>query len=665
MRTEQQRPVAPEPTAIDLDVEDASDFHNATSDTSSDDEEGPEERADEREIGALLHEGPTTGRSSIMTQQASGEEGSSGADDQTSSLPGHQRLAPSVEAAQLHSNQLQGVRKGPSRVPLRDVILQIVARRKAAACSCNETRPSPPSSAPNHTEGTASSGLFVFGAQSTAAIATDLPSNSSTTEAGGQEPQQFLCPSCNVDFRSKRGLANHLRRGVTNRCALLKASLINKEQNIPTPSDPKATKRNRGQRREGAEGHQGDRRGHSTSPMNTKKRHRAPDYSEGPPWAEHPSQAVTSLQMLNARPAPATRQTQQQPAEATPEAQLTHTQPNAACGHRNQPITRNRPLRIPRLPTDAYARLKNTLEDPAKATTANVSTGTWEKVETAIEGFIAALYDAVWFANKKPTAANQQSSRKPPSSNSIQQEPRKARVPPRLAQAQDNVKKALLALREEEKAQQGRQQSRQEELLKSHLMSAAGPDGKGFFVYKRFEDVLVPAMTAIYNASSRHRRVPAKWKESVTVLIPKGGDPSSVKNWRPINLQDCIYKLYAALWANRITDWAIQSGVASKSQKGFMPVNGCHEHLFLAQSILHSTRRSKRPLYMTYYDLKNAFGSIPHKLIDVPFEDLKNALYKYSYHLSKTDNTQHSSHHPHGVPFEDLKNAMQVFISSQ
>lgn len=263
-----------------------------------------------------------------------------------------------------------------------------------------------------------------------------------------------------MDFHSKRGLANHLRRGATNRCALLKASLINKEQNIPTLSDPKATKRNRGQRREGAKGPQGDPRGHSTSPINTKKRHRPPDYSEGPPWAEHPTPAVTSvLEMLNARPAPATRLAQQQPAETPPEAQLTHTQPDAACEQRNQPITRNRPLSIPRLPTAAYARLKNKLEDLAKATTARVSTGTWEEVEIAIEGFTAVIYDAVWFANKKPAAANQQSSRKPPSSNSIQQESRKARVPPRLAQAQDNVKKALLALREEEKAQQGRQQS--------------------------------------------------------------------------------------------------------------------------------------------------------------------------------------------------------------
>ncbi|CDJ31419.1 uncharacterized protein EMH_0066670 [Eimeria mitis] len=153
------------------------------------------------------------------------------------------------------------------------------------------------------------------------------------------------------------------------------------------------------------------------------------------------------------------------------------------------------------------------------------------------------------------------------------------------------------------------------QLRKGNLMSAAGPDGIGFSVYKRFEGVLVPAMTAIYNACSQHRKVPVKWKQGVTVLIPKGGDRTRVKNWRPINLQDCTYKLYAAMWASRVTDWAIQSGVASNSQKGFMPVNGCHEHLFLAQSILNSTRRCKTSLYMTYYDLKNAFASIPNKLI--------------------------------------------------
>ncbi|CDJ65162.1 hypothetical protein ENH_00001690 [Eimeria necatrix] len=86
-------------------------------------------------------------------------------------------------------------------------------------------------------------------------------------------------------------------------------------------------------------------------------------------------------------------------------------------------------------------------------------------------------------------------------------------------------------------------------------------------------------MSAIYNACSQRRKVPRKPKESVTVLIPTGGDPNSVKNWRAINLQDCIYKLYAALWATKITDWTIQTGVASKSQKGFMRAQRLPKHV--------------------------------------------------------------------------------------
>ena len=69
---EQQRTVAPEPTVIALEMEDASDFLSADSDTSSDNEEGPEERADERqEIGALSFMGgpqPRSRRSRLHRQ---------------------------------------------------------------------------------------------------------------------------------------------------------------------------------------------------------------------------------------------------------------------------------------------------------------------------------------------------------------------------------------------------------------------------------------------------------------------------------------------------------------------------------------------------------------------------------------------------------------------
>ncbi|CDJ53251.1 hypothetical protein EBH_0055620 [Eimeria brunetti] len=111
------------------------------------------------------------------------------------------------------------------------------------------------------------------------------------------------------------------------------------------------------------------------------------------------------------------------------------------------------------LTAEAYARLKDKLERLAKATTANVWDDTCDEVKTAIEVCTTQMYDAVWFANKNPTAPNQRISRKPAPTNSLQQEPRKTRVPLRLAQAKDNVKKAFLALPEEKKRLQECQQS--------------------------------------------------------------------------------------------------------------------------------------------------------------------------------------------------------------
>ena len=66
-------------------------------------------------------------------------------------------------------------------------------------------------------------------------------------------------------------------------------------------------------------------------------------------------------------------------------------------------------------------------------------------------------------------------------------------------------------------------------------------------------------------------------------------------------MQDCTYKMYAVLWISNITSWVFKTGFASAWQKGFMPVNGYYEHLFLAQNILHSTYKGKESLYVMYY----------------------------------------------------------------
>ena len=635
-------------------------------------------------------------------------------------------------------------------VSFRDRVRQFVSWRRHHQARQTGSGPSEAATSVSSTESDCSSPRVGAGAPQDTTTTANIPQpdNHESAERAA-ESSQVCCPSCNRQFTTQRGLAQHLRRDAGNECAVLRREIIN-EQNIPTPSARRPSKRRQRApmttRESGSEASAGPLPRPSKGKRARKQREEAED-----PAAPSPAQTAVPLAIEEEETAPATSaevllsrpEHRESPQETDP--------PEGAHGSPKGPIIRRKPIRIPRLTAAACAGLCATLETIALSTKTAVESGTWKEVEAAADSFTTHIYDAIWFSNKVPGESEQAAGRNRRPENVLQQENQVARVTPRFARAQDNVTKALLALREEERVQQekpqassleakmkkralernlraarrhlvavlkeesaqalqtlynknrrrcmehlladsGQAQSQEcplqlselerhfkeqqsvqsidiksqdaqeflqalaaaprgasaidscfteedvrAQLLKSNLESAAGPDGIGFLVYKRFEDLLIPAITALFNACAKYRRVPAKWKESVTVLIPKGGDPRNVKNWRPINLQDCIYKLYAALWAKKITDWAIQSGVASKSQKGFMPVNGCHEHLFIAQSILNSTRRRKKPLYMTYYDLKDAFGSIPHELIHVVLKaqrlpqqvlEIVNDLYK-------------------------------------
>ena len=110
--------------------------------------------------------------------------------------------------------------------------------------------------------------------------------------------------------------------------------------------------------------------------------------------------------------------------------------------------------------------------------------------------------------------------------------------------------------------------------------SSPGPDGLDYKSWKLMSGS-AQVLCTIYNICRENRRIPNSWKTSNTILIYKKGDPHSPANWRPISLQNTIYKIYAATVAKRLASWCIMTGSISQMQKGFLPFEGCFEHAFL------------------------------------------------------------------------------------
>lgn len=106
--------------------------------------------------------------------------------------------------------------------------------------------------------------------------------------------------------------------------------------------------------------------------------------------------------------------------------------------------------------------------------------------------------------------------------------------------------------------------------------SAPGPDRIRYKSWKLIDPNL-EVVTGILNTCRANGKIPPAWKLSSTILIHKG-DELVLDNWRPIALQNTIYKLYAAKVARRMSSWAVESGIMSPSQKGFLPMEGCLEH---------------------------------------------------------------------------------------
>jgi ribonuclease HI len=155
----------------------------------------------------------------------------------------------------------------------------------------------------------------------------------------------------------------------------------------------------------------------------------------------------------------------------------------------------------------------------------------------------------------------------------------------------------------------------EDQLNRTTATSSPGHDGVGYDIYRRFAAQLVPLLHAVFQFCWTHRRVPALWKVGIVRLIHKKGDPTKPTNWRPICLQPTIYKLYSGLLARRLSRWLEGNNLLPMAQKGFRSFNGCHEHNFVATTLLDQTRRLHRKLYQVWYDLQNAFGSLPQELM--------------------------------------------------
>ena len=90
-------------------------------------------------------------------------------------------------------------------------------------------------------------------------------------------------------------------------------------------------------------------------------------------------------------------------------------------------------------------------------------------------------------------------------------------------------------------------------------------------------------------------------------MIPKKGEKTNIKNYRPISSTSCIMKLFEEIIQKRITSFLTEKNLIIKQQSGFKAHRQCKDNLvFICQKILESYCHRKKACCI-FYDIQSAF----------------------------------------------------------
>ena len=157
----------------------------------------------------------------------------------------------------------------------------------------------------------------------------------------------------------------------------------------------------------------------------------------------------------------------------------------------------------------------------------------------------------------------------------------------------------------------------QEVIKASRSTSAPGPSCVPYIVYKRCPNILRRLWRILWEIWPRNR-VADQWRYSEGMWTPKEENSKEIEQFRFISLFDTECKLFFSILSHRLTRYIKENEYIDKSvQKGGVPgIPDCIEHTGVVKQLLKEGKEKKGDLGVLWLNLANAYGCIPHKLIE-------------------------------------------------
>ena len=141
--------------------------------------------------------------------------------------------------------------------------------------------------------------------------------------------------------------------------------------------------------------------------------------------------------------------------------------------------------------------------------------------------------------------------------------------------------------------------------------SAGGLDGINNKFIKKYWYYFKLPLLKYSRCCFRKGTLTDSFKTACIRLIPKKGDISKIKNWRPISLINCIYKVISRAINNRLKRFADR--FCSRAQKGYTSERHIQEVLINVLENIAFCKTNNIAGAVVAVDIAKAFDTVPHR----------------------------------------------------
>lgn len=117
-------------------------------------------------------------------------------------------------------------------------------------------------------------------------------------------------------------------------------------------------------------------------------------------------------------------------------------------------------------------------------------------------------------------------------------------------------------------------------------------------------------LTRIFNQCLNGEPIPEEWRSTKIWPIHKKGPRDQPENYRGISISNSIYKLWASLLCERLTEEVERLSLLPETQSGFRKWRSATDNIYCLNTCIQEAVATKSKLYILFIDLKAAFDTV-------------------------------------------------------